>query len=448
MGSYKPDGYTSVSPYLIVDGASATIDFLRRVFAAVEIRRFADPAGKVMHAEVRIDDTVVMIADGVGRMAAGAVSRPCLRARRRRDLQARARGGRNVGAGAGQERRCRQAWRREGCRRHDVVDRHEDRSERGVAPRTDRGGARSASAGCPCLDTGARRSSRAAARLSRRVCSGRVPPDWRPSGFTCSTSPAWSIGCSPMLAASRCLTSSGRRSRRKGLRRSPAVVDDLPRCIRRTGGSRAGSAACDTPQHTDRNAAGRTSAAACDGAGTAVSCGRAYAAPCRTDAGDRPGAAVIRVLAALAVLLAPVRRSRTARRRAPPRGARARWNRDRCSRTPTVVVSGSDITAIESSGSTPADIDLGQSTLLPGLIDVHVAHRLALRIERALRASRVDAVAGHSLRCGERVPHVDGRVHDGSEPRATGRRRAAGRDRARRASRTAHSDVDSCRSRR
>ena len=48
-----------------MDGASATIDFLRRVFAADEIRRFADPAGKVMHAEVRIDDTVVMIADGV-----------------------------------------------------------------------------------------------------------------------------------------------------------------------------------------------------------------------------------------------------------------------------------------------------------------------------------------------------------------------------------------------
>ena len=65
MGLYKPDGYTSVSPYLIVDGANATIEFLRRVFTAVEIRRFADPAGKIMHAEVRIDDTVVMIADGV-----------------------------------------------------------------------------------------------------------------------------------------------------------------------------------------------------------------------------------------------------------------------------------------------------------------------------------------------------------------------------------------------
>jgi PhnB protein len=65
MGSFKPEGYTSVSPYLIVDGANATIEFLRRVFGAVEIRRFANPAGKIMHAEVRIDDTVVMIADGV-----------------------------------------------------------------------------------------------------------------------------------------------------------------------------------------------------------------------------------------------------------------------------------------------------------------------------------------------------------------------------------------------
>jgi PhnB protein len=62
--AHKPDGYNSVSPYLIVDGAGRTIDFLTRVFGAVELRRFADPDGKVMHAEVRIDDTVVMLADG------------------------------------------------------------------------------------------------------------------------------------------------------------------------------------------------------------------------------------------------------------------------------------------------------------------------------------------------------------------------------------------------
>lgn len=60
---YKPAGYTSVAPYLIVAGASATIDFLEEVFDATELRRFADPDGKVMHAEVRLDDTVVMLGD-------------------------------------------------------------------------------------------------------------------------------------------------------------------------------------------------------------------------------------------------------------------------------------------------------------------------------------------------------------------------------------------------
>ena len=61
--SYKPNNYNTVSPYLIVNGASGTIEFLKRVFDAVELRRFPDTTGKIMHAEVRIDDTVVMIAD-------------------------------------------------------------------------------------------------------------------------------------------------------------------------------------------------------------------------------------------------------------------------------------------------------------------------------------------------------------------------------------------------
>lgn len=63
--SYKPEGYTSVSPYLIVDGAERTIEFLVRVFGAVELRRFPDDAGRLRHAEVRIDDTVVMLADSI-----------------------------------------------------------------------------------------------------------------------------------------------------------------------------------------------------------------------------------------------------------------------------------------------------------------------------------------------------------------------------------------------
>jgi PhnB protein len=61
--AYKPDGYNTVSPYLIVDGTRASMDFLKRVFGAEELRVFPDSSGKLMHAEIRIDDTVVMIAD-------------------------------------------------------------------------------------------------------------------------------------------------------------------------------------------------------------------------------------------------------------------------------------------------------------------------------------------------------------------------------------------------
>lgn len=62
--SYKPEGYNSVSPYLVVNGADTTIAFLVEVFNAVELRRIPNNAGKLTHAEVRIDDTVVMLADG------------------------------------------------------------------------------------------------------------------------------------------------------------------------------------------------------------------------------------------------------------------------------------------------------------------------------------------------------------------------------------------------
>ena len=64
---YKPNGYSTVSPYLIVRGASGTIAFLVHVFAAKELRRFPDPSGSIMHSEVRIDDTILMIADGTDR---------------------------------------------------------------------------------------------------------------------------------------------------------------------------------------------------------------------------------------------------------------------------------------------------------------------------------------------------------------------------------------------
>jgi PhnB protein len=63
---FKPRSYNSVSPYLIVTDAAATIRFLVTVFGAVELRRFADPSGeRLMHAEVRLDDTVIMLGDCV-----------------------------------------------------------------------------------------------------------------------------------------------------------------------------------------------------------------------------------------------------------------------------------------------------------------------------------------------------------------------------------------------
>lgn len=61
--AYKPEGYTSVAPYLLLDGAAQTIDFLVRVFDAVELRRHQDDAGRLRHAEVRLGDTVLMLAD-------------------------------------------------------------------------------------------------------------------------------------------------------------------------------------------------------------------------------------------------------------------------------------------------------------------------------------------------------------------------------------------------
>jgi uncharacterized glyoxalase superfamily protein PhnB len=62
----KPDGYSTVSPYLVVEGAQHVIDFLKQAFGATDLRRYDMPDGSVMHAEVCIDDTVIMIGDGGG----------------------------------------------------------------------------------------------------------------------------------------------------------------------------------------------------------------------------------------------------------------------------------------------------------------------------------------------------------------------------------------------
>ncbi|MEM7537274.1 MAG: VOC family protein [Chloroflexota bacterium] len=61
--TFKPEGYPSISPYLIVNDADKTIQFLIATFGATEIRRFSNEDGSINHAEVRLDDGVLMLAD-------------------------------------------------------------------------------------------------------------------------------------------------------------------------------------------------------------------------------------------------------------------------------------------------------------------------------------------------------------------------------------------------
>jgi PhnB protein len=58
-----PEGYHSVTPYLIVSGAADAIEFYRSAFGAREVMRLAQPGGKVGHAEIEIGDSRIMLAD-------------------------------------------------------------------------------------------------------------------------------------------------------------------------------------------------------------------------------------------------------------------------------------------------------------------------------------------------------------------------------------------------
>jgi PhnB protein len=61
--SFIPAGYHTLTPYLIVKGAGAAIEFYKNVFGAVEIMRMAGPNGCIMHAEIKIGDSIIMLAD-------------------------------------------------------------------------------------------------------------------------------------------------------------------------------------------------------------------------------------------------------------------------------------------------------------------------------------------------------------------------------------------------
>jgi PhnB protein len=58
-----PDGYHTATPYLIVNNAAGAIEFYKKAFGATETMRIVSPPGKVGHAEIRIGDSVIMLAD-------------------------------------------------------------------------------------------------------------------------------------------------------------------------------------------------------------------------------------------------------------------------------------------------------------------------------------------------------------------------------------------------
>ena len=60
-----PDGYTAVTPYLIVENAAAMLDFLVAAFGAVERLRVPMPGGGIGHAEVEIDGAALMVSDTI-----------------------------------------------------------------------------------------------------------------------------------------------------------------------------------------------------------------------------------------------------------------------------------------------------------------------------------------------------------------------------------------------
>lgn len=58
-----PEGYHTVTPYLVIKDADKAIDFYKRAFGATEVVRMAGPGGKVMHAEIKIGDSYVMLSE-------------------------------------------------------------------------------------------------------------------------------------------------------------------------------------------------------------------------------------------------------------------------------------------------------------------------------------------------------------------------------------------------
>jgi len=65
-----PEGYHSITPYLYIRGAAEALEFYKKAFGAVEVMRMPAPGGKIGHAEIKIGDSKLMMADEFPEMGA------------------------------------------------------------------------------------------------------------------------------------------------------------------------------------------------------------------------------------------------------------------------------------------------------------------------------------------------------------------------------------------
>ncbi|MBI3817075.1 MAG: VOC family protein [Planctomycetes bacterium] len=65
---FQPENYHSITPYIIIKGAADAIAFYKKVFGAEDILRIPGPGGCVAHAEIKIGDSILMLADEMSEM--------------------------------------------------------------------------------------------------------------------------------------------------------------------------------------------------------------------------------------------------------------------------------------------------------------------------------------------------------------------------------------------
>ena len=64
--NHLPKGLNTATPYLIMHNATAAIEFYKTVFGAEELVKLPGPDGKIAHCEIKLGDSVLMLADEIG----------------------------------------------------------------------------------------------------------------------------------------------------------------------------------------------------------------------------------------------------------------------------------------------------------------------------------------------------------------------------------------------